>query len=45
MVEKDHERICVERFLAGIGSVPTLIEDSERLISGCTSASKWSASR
>jgi hypothetical protein len=29
MAQKDHERICVERFLAAIGKVPTLIEDSE----------------
>ena len=29
MNQKDHERICVERFLEAIGKVPTLIEDSE----------------
>jgi hypothetical protein len=29
MAQKDHERICVERFLEAIGNVPTLIEDSE----------------
>ncbi len=29
MARKDHERICVERFLEAIGMVPTLIEDSE----------------
>jgi hypothetical protein len=29
MNQKDHERICVERFLKAIGKVPTLIEDSE----------------
>ncbi len=29
MAQKDHERICVERFFVSIGRVPTLIEDSE----------------
>ncbi len=29
MAQKDHERICVQRFLEAIGKVPTLIEDSE----------------
>jgi hypothetical protein len=29
MIQKDHERICVQRFLEAIGKVPTLIEDSE----------------
>jgi hypothetical protein len=29
MNQKDHERICVERFLKTIGKAPTLIEDSE----------------
>ncbi len=29
MAQKDHEWICVQRFLEAIGKVPTLIEDSE----------------
>jgi hypothetical protein len=29
MAKKDHEWICVQRFLEAIGKVPTLIEDSE----------------
>lgn len=29
MAQKDHERICVQRFLEAIGKVPTLIEESE----------------
>jgi hypothetical protein len=29
MAQKDHKRICVQRFLEAIGKVPTLIEDSE----------------
>jgi hypothetical protein len=29
MAQKDHERICVQRFLEGVGKVPTRIEDSE----------------
>jgi hypothetical protein len=29
MTRKEHERMCVERFLAAIGKSPTLIEDSE----------------
>ena len=29
MALKDHERICVERFLEAIGKASTLIEDSE----------------
>lgn len=29
MAQKDHERICVQRFLEAKGKVPTLVEDSE----------------